>query len=285
MIQISKQHVSTADDLWNARDHSLTSDKLFQAGGFVWNLLQLLRPFSSLHHSQTVQRQRAAATISLMNCRLCIHTNNIEGQIMNSCILSYAKSPEFALERRQASLGKRSAWSALLPGCKCAPAIAKLGNMFPFLNCSQYCPWHLNSPRYMSRDSKNSFRNFSSFSHFLGRYSLCHTIHLKAIIWPPRVTLVPASSWPENTSDTKLLSVTIWLLWSMTYRICVFPSSNVCSLLVVSLCLFEFMQTISYFYLCGIITDSWKYLRCETFTMTSQESYGCFFCSDKLALA
>lgn len=36
MIQISKQHVSTADDLWNARDSSLTSDKLVQTGGFAW---------------------------------------------------------------------------------------------------------------------------------------------------------------------------------------------------------------------------------------------------------
>lgn len=54
----------------------------------------------------------------------------------------------------------------------------------------------------------------------------------------------------------------------------------------VSLCSFPtFMQTVSYFYLCGIITDSWKYLRYEIFTTTSQESYSCSFCSDKLALA
>lgn len=195
---------------------------------------------------------------------------------MNSCVLSYAKSPEFALEQRQALLGKHSAWFVLLPGCKCTPAIAKLGNMFPFLNCSQYCPWHPNGPKYMSRDSKNSLRNFSNFSHFLRRYALCHTMHLKPIICPPQGTLVLASSWPENTSDTKLPSVIIWLIWSMTYTIHFSSSGNICSQLVVSLCLFKFTQTISYFYLCGIITDSWKYLRCEIFTMTSQESYGCF---------
>lgn len=39
MIQTSNQHVSTDDDLWNARDHSLTSDKLFQ---FLWFCMKLL---------------------------------------------------------------------------------------------------------------------------------------------------------------------------------------------------------------------------------------------------
>lgn len=58
MIHISEQHVSTAADLWNARDYSLTSDKLFWAGGFVCNFFQLLRPFSSVHHSQTLKRQQ-----------------------------------------------------------------------------------------------------------------------------------------------------------------------------------------------------------------------------------
>lgn len=124
MIQVSKQHVSNVDDLWNAIDASFTSDKLLQARGFVGNLLQLLRTFSFLHLSQMVQKQRAAARISLINCRLRMHTNNIVSDY-ESCIRSYAKSPEFALERKQASVVKHSAKSSFLPGFKWALEIAK----------------------------------------------------------------------------------------------------------------------------------------------------------------
>jgi len=41
-------------------------------------------------------------------------------------------------------------------------------------------------------------------------HSLYLRLHLKSIIRPPRVTLVPASTLPENTSDTKLPSVMIY---------------------------------------------------------------------------
>lgn len=233
-----------------------------------------------------VLRQGAAARISLLNCSLCIHTSNTEGQVMNSCILSYAKIWEFALEWGQALLVKRSAGLALLlPGCKCALMTAKLGNIFPFLSCSQYCPWHPNGPRYINRDSKNSIRNISGFSTFLRQiFPTSHNVP-EPDLWPPRVATVSASCWPENAGDTKLPSVVTWWLWSMAHRVWFISSSNFCSQLAVSLCLFKFMQTMSYFYLCGIITDSWKYLRREIFTVTSQKSCGCFFSSDKLALA
>lgn len=114
-----------------------------------------------------------------MNCRLCIHTNKTEGQIMNSCILPYVKSPECALEQRQASLGKHSVWAVLLPGCKYSPAIAKLGN----ISFSQLLKILSLAPQwfkiYKSRDSKYSLRNFSSFSQFFARHCLCCTTHLK----------------------------------------------------------------------------------------------------------
>lgn len=149
---------------------------------------------------------------------------------MNSCILPYVKSSECALEQRQASLGKHPVWAALLPGCKYSSAIAKLGT-FPFLNCSKYCPWHPNVLRYKSREYKYSLRNFSSFSHFFARHGLCWTTHLKPTV-SPRVTWIPASSWPEDTGDTQLPSAMISFLWSMTYRLCFSVTSNICSQLV-----------------------------------------------------
>lgn len=232
-----------------------------------------------------VLRQGTAPRISLINCSLRIHTNNTEGQIMNSCIVSCAKSPEFALEWGQAFLVKCSAGLALfLPGYKCALMIAKLGNIFPFLSCSQYCPWHPNGPRYIIWGSKTSIRN-SGFSMFLKQiFPTLHNVP-EPDLWPPRVATVSASCWPKNAGDTKLPSAVTWWLWSMAHWVWFISLSNICSQLAVSLCLFKFMQTMSYFYLCGIITDSWKYLRCEIFTVTSQKSCGCFFSSDKLALA
>lgn len=155
--------------------------------------------FSSLHCSQMVLRQGAAPRISLINCSLCIHTNNTEGQIMNSCIVSCAKSPEFALEWGQAFLVKCSVGLALLlPGHKCTLMTAKLGNIFPFLSCSQYCPWHPNGPRYIIRGSKTSILVFPCF---LSRYSLRHTTYL-SLTYDCHV--LPQSQHPV---DQKMLAI------------------------------------------------------------------------------
>lgn len=116
-----------------------------------------------------------------MNCRLCIHTNKTEGQIMNSCILPYVKSSECALEQGQASLGKHSVWAVLLPGCKHSPATAKLGNV-SFSQLLKILSLAPHGPRYKNRESKHSLRNFSSFLYFFARHCLCCTTHLKPTI-------------------------------------------------------------------------------------------------------
>lgn len=53
-----------------------------------------------------------------------MHTNNTVPDY-ESCICSYAKSPEFALERKQASVVKHPAKSSFLPGFKRALETAK----------------------------------------------------------------------------------------------------------------------------------------------------------------